>query len=149
MLTKRALRWNHGTFSIAYKLNIVPLSFDPVTRQLKYGNIPRWREWSFQSIKLLIISWLVFIAVRTIQTSSSSTNPEGQGSESHSDFIPIMIFFSFGFSCISWASLWFLRTKNRSVTIKIHNKIIDLLGKDIYMNNLMTSRGSIPSQCNF
>ena len=90
MLTRHDLRWIYGLFKLMSSLNLIPVTFDPVTGQMRRQTSVK-RNVIFKIWLLLGLTHISYIGIRTGQAIFFMEN------ETHKDFFPMMSIILFGF----------------------------------------------------
>ena len=122
MLTRHDLRWNYKTFQVGSALNIFPVTFDPVTGQMKIQE-SGWRNFIFKIIQTLQLFHVSYIILRIVQTRYSSGN-------SYSDVIPLMfIMYILLMGMFLYINFTFVTRAEENA--KVYNELLRILGEII------------------
>ena len=122
MLTRHDLRLTYKIFQVGSALNIFPVTFDPVTGQMK-SQESRLRRFIFKIWQTLGFSHISYIILRTVQA--------GYFSEStYSDVIPLMITLCTAFSGIFIYTNFIFVTRAQE-NVKVYNELLRIRGEII------------------
>ena len=122
MLTRQDLRWSCKIFQIGSTLNIFPVTFDPVTGQMK-SQKSGLRRFIFRIWQAVGLSHIFYIVLLTIQTGLSSETK-------YRDFTPLMLTM-----CVTFIGMFlhtnfmFLDTVEENV--KVYNELLRIRGEFI------------------
>ena len=120
MLTKRDLRVNYFFFKLASVLNLIPVTFDPLTGRMR-AQSSSIRKFIFKCWQALGLYTFTFLFSRTFY-SLTYTNLS-------LDFIPVMGIGSTAFCC-AFLAAHFMFDTNLEENIKVYNEIMRIRGKD-------------------
>ena len=127
MLTKWDLRWVYRWTRFCSKLNLLPVTFDPVTGQIRRQRTV-WRNVMFHVWILLGLAHNFFMVARTVHVIILSE------SDTYRDFIPMIVIICHGFlTCTT--ILYLPVVTGAEENFIVFNEILRIRGKSYKKNN--------------
>ena len=120
MLTREDLRWNFHLFSFASAVNVIPVSFHPLSGQMICER-SMLRKFGFKFWQFLAFSQTIWILKGGLESLMSA---QGSGR----DKIPIMLLMAVGFGAMTTITFCIF-DKGRELNCKLFNEIQRIRGK--------------------
>ena len=123
MLTRHDLRWTYKIFQIGSALNVFPVTFEPVTGQMKSQD-SGLKKCIFKIWQTLGFCHIFYLTLRTIYTGHFSGS-------TYRDFLSLMIIL-----CVTFLGIFrytdFIFVTRIEANVKVYNELLRIRGEIIW-----------------